>query len=279
MEAEAGVGPAWREELSARVESFRRRRARLKAGFNRSANLDLDFDARPEGEPLPDSKELAPQEEKELDVVLESSVPPEPATVPLESLLLERTGTGIRILSSAAVDAGEIPLEPSGAAAAPVEIVLESSQLAPEETSPDSDQPPLLLAPLGRRFLAGVTDALVLLAGSGLFALVFWLAGGRLSLNPVTLAVLGSILVFFLMAYFGLFTALIFSTPGLLTLGLEVRNLEGQYPTTRESFWRAFGYLISTAALMLGFIWAMVDSDGLTWHDRMSGTFVSMIED
>jgi hypothetical protein len=26
---------------------------------------------------------------------------------------------------------------------------------------------------------------------------------------------------------------------------------------------------------MLGFIWACVDSDGLTWHDRMSGTVIT----
>jgi hypothetical protein len=27
---------------------------------------------------------------------------------------------------------------------------------------------------------------------------------------------------------------------------------------------------------MLGFIWACVDSDTLTWHDRMSGTVITM---
>ncbi|MGD1104323.1 MAG: hypothetical protein ABSA59_19915, partial [Terriglobia bacterium] len=46
-------------------------------------------------------------------------------------------------------------------------------------------------------------------------------------------------------------------------------------PTVRESFWRAFGVLVSLSALMLGFVWACVDSDGLTWHDRMSGTVIA----
>jgi hypothetical protein len=27
---------------------------------------------------------------------------------------------------------------------------------------------------------------------------------------------------------------------------------------------------------MLGFIWAWVDSEGMTWHDRMSGTFITL---
>jgi hypothetical protein len=48
------------------------------------------------------------------------------------------------------------------------------------------------------------------------------------------------------------------------------------HPTVRESCWRAFGVLVSTSALLLGFIWAWVDSQGLTWHDRMSGTFITL---
>ena len=27
---------------------------------------------------------------------------------------------------------------------------------------------------------------------------------------------------------------------------------------------------------MLGFIWAWVDTDSLTWHDRMSGTVITV---
>jgi len=26
---------------------------------------------------------------------------------------------------------------------------------------------------------------------------------------------------------------------------------------------------------MMGFLWALVESEGLTWHDRMSGTFIT----
>jgi len=70
----------------------------------------------------------------------------------------------------------------------------------------------------------------------------------------------------------GLFTALIFSTPGLVWMGIEVRSLYDSPPDYRESCLRAFGYLVSIAALMLGFLWALVDSESLTWHDRISGT-------
>jgi uncharacterized RDD family membrane protein YckC len=77
---------------------------------------------------------------------------------------------------------------------------------------------------------------------------------------------------FFLLLYFALFTALAFATPGQSALALRVRTLDGETPEPAAAIWRAFGYLVSTAALMLGFLWAALDSDGLAWHDRMSGT-------
>jgi uncharacterized RDD family membrane protein YckC len=89
------------------------------------------------------------------------------------------------------------------------------------------------------------------------------------------MAVLGFVATSFLFFYFGVFTALAYATPGLLWMGLEVRNTEGLRPTTQEAFWRAFGYLVSIAALMLGFVWALVDNETLTWHDRMSRTFIA----
>ena len=87
--------------------------------------------------------------------------------------------------------------------------------------------------------------------------------------------VLGFITAFFIFAYFGLFTALTASTPGLLWMDLEVCSYDGSRPRAVQSFSRAFGYLVSLAGLLLGFIWALVDSEGLTWHDRISCTYIT----
>jgi len=159
----------------------------------------------------------------------------------------------------------------------PVEIVMDSPPLA-EVAEAEARPSALPMAPIGRRFLAGMLDALVLLVAAGLFALIFWRAGGRLSPQPLNFCIVGFIAAFFVMAYFGLFTALTSTTPGLLWLGIEVRSLDGTFPLPTQAFWRAFGYLVSTGALMLGFVWALVDSDGLTWHDRMSGTFLGVAD-
>ena len=127
---------------------------------------------------------------------------------------------------------------------------------------------------MGRRFLAGLTDALVLILGAALFGIVFWRFCGRVSPSPLNMAVFGFVAVILIFAYFALYTAIAAATPGLLWMGCEIRNLHGGHPTVSESFWRAFGVLVSLSALMVGFLWALVDRDNLTWHDRMSRTVI-----
>jgi hypothetical protein len=41
---------------------------------------------------------------------------------------------------------------------------------------------------------------------------------------------------------------------------------------------RAVGYLLSAGTCFLGFLWVFWDEDGLTWHDRMSNTYLAPIE-
>ena len=72
----------------------------------------------------------------------------------------------------------------------PMEILVGS----PTETAPEEEEGAegIYLAPLGRRFLAGLTDALVLILGAAVFGIIFWRFCGRLSLVPLNIAVLGS---------------------------------------------------------------------------------------
>lgn len=267
----------WREELSERVENFRRRRARLLEGVDPDADFDIDYETGA-SKPDPDVSASvvalsAKQETKQADLDPPSSDDPEDPL--LDSLPLEKPGDGLRILSEAAVQAGEAPIDDQDLEPGPVEIVLESPERLVPAASGYATSRALPTAPLGRRVLAGVVDGTVLWLAAGLFATIFWLAGGRISLRPVNIAVLAFIALFSLLLYFGLFTAFAAATPGLLAMGLDLRNMEGTFPTTGESIRRAFGYLVSIAALMLGFVWALVDSEGMTWHDRMSGTFVA----
>jgi uncharacterized RDD family membrane protein YckC len=60
---------------------------------------------------------------------------------------------------------------------------------------------------------------------------------------------------------------------------IEVLTLDGGGPSTRHLIWRSFGYLLSAAAMGLGFLWAWWDDDHLTWQDRISQTYVTPMEE
>jgi uncharacterized RDD family membrane protein YckC len=191
---------------------------------------------------------------------------------------LEKGDEGAEVLDPALARADEFPAKPESPAGNRLEIVVgpsvvDASAVASRLELIDT----LPVAPLGRRFLAGLADGLVLLFGAGIFAFIFWRAGGHLTPVPLNLAVVALLAAIFVWAYFGLFTALTYSTPGLIWMRIEVRNMEGWPPTLGESLLRAFGYLVSISALMIGFLWAFLDSESLTWHDWISGTFLTFM--
>lgn len=132
-------------------------------------------------------------------------------------------------------------------------------------------------APVSRRFWAGLADAGVLLLSAGIFVVVYLVVGGKASSAPADLPVAVFIACFGIFAYFGIFSAASGSTPGQAAMQLKLRNLDGEPPTLQECLLRAFGYLVSIASLMLGFLWAVMDSDGMAWHDHISGTL--LVED
>jgi uncharacterized RDD family membrane protein YckC len=39
--------------------------------------------------------------------------------------------------------------------------------------------------------------------------------------------------------------------------------------------WRSIGYVLSAGTFFLGFFWSMWDEDELTWHDRISHTYLA----
>ncbi len=258
----------WKEELSERVENYRRRRAQAQPETEAEGNLD--FNAETDGQNGAEGRVLEfPPDGASLDLELGHATKSEGKKPNLEGLPLEKRERAP--ISTASV--GEVTLGSAAPEGRPVEIVIGPPKSAATlAATTESEVVPV--APLGRRLLAGLADTGVLLLGAILFSLIFWRAGGHLSSQPLNLAVLAFIAVFFVFVYFALSITFAASTPGLLWLGIEVRNLDGLPPTPREALWRAFGYLVSIAALMLGFVWALVDSESLTWHDRMSGTYL-----
>lgn len=270
----------WREELSERVDNYRRRRAHLRGEKGPEGNLELDFDTLhtpASHRSFEGALGTVKEENSGLDLDIgDSAAAAKGEEGPARELLsLEELGDETSEAEDSPREVEEMSLGEPLEKNPPMEILVDSPvEAAPEEQQTAEE---IYLAPLGRRFMAGLADTLVLILGAALFVLIFWRFCGRLTLVPLNIAVLGLAAIVIIFGYFGAFTAIASATPGLLWMGCEVRNLDGDCPTVGESFWRAFGVLVSSSALMLGFIWACVDSDALTWHDRMSGTVITMM--
>ncbi len=255
----------WHEEIAARVARYRRRRGLQEESHGDKSNFEFEFEHPPHQDQAVDAPTAAEMElsrdrrDDALELDLDSDENSEAPRLDAQS------GSGPR------EDPAEWVLEPLDfrASERPVEIVLSSGQHEEDEEQ-NLDVAPKA-APLGRRFAAGMLDVLVLLVAGVVFFALFRASGGRLDRQPADLAIIGFAGAFLLIFYFSAFTALAFATPGQSAVGLRVRTFDGETPNVSASLWRGAGYLVSSI-LMLGFAWAALDPERLTWHDHMSGT-------
>jgi uncharacterized RDD family membrane protein YckC len=63
-------------------------------------------------------------------------------------------------------------------------------------------------------------------------------------------------------------------TIGKQLTGLKVVGNTGTPISTGKALLRFLGYIISAAALSLGFVWIVFDKKGQGWHDKLGGTYV-----
>jgi uncharacterized RDD family membrane protein YckC len=134
------------------------------------------------------------------------------------------------------------------------------------------------VASLDDRRRALLIDAACLAFAYGGFLALFGSLGGHFAFNKLSAAVCFFSFAFVYLQYFGLFTIFGGSTPGMMIGGLQVASFSGDVPTPGQYMLRAVGYLLSAGTCFLGFLWVLWDEDGLTWHDRMSNTYLAPIE-
>lgn len=124
---------------------------------------------------------------------------------------------------------------------------------------------------LGRRFGAIVYDSLLVLAVLFLGTLPFVAAAGGEPVEPGDrLYQLTMLLLCY--GFFVGFWSGYGRTLGMQSWRLRIETAEGRKPSLRQSTVRFFAALLSWLPAGLGFWWQLVDRDGLTWHDRLSGT-------
>ena len=126
------------------------------------------------------------------------------------------------------------------------------------------------------RRLSGLIDFFCLAFAYGGFLGLFGSLGGHFTLNKLSAAVCVTTFVVVYIQYFALFTIFGGTTPGMMIRGLQVVSFSGDTPTPKQMTLRSVGYMLSAGTFFLGFLWAMWDSDELTWHDRLSCTYLSV---
>lgn len=130
------------------------------------------------------------------------------------------------------------------------------------------------LASLNRRILALVVDAcLTVAAFSGVIA-VFASAARYIS-SPRVFEVSAAIVFLLVLAgYQSLFSSATMTTPGMWYAGIGLCTLDGYVPARAQRYARLLALPLSVLPLGLGLAWAVFDEDRLTWHDRLSGTYL-----
>lgn len=128
-----------------------------------------------------------------------------------------------------------------------------------------------------RRFAAAIDIACLLFAYGG-FLMLFGSLGGQFTLSKLSAAVYGLTFAIVYLQYFALFTVFGGTTPGMMFRGLQVTSFTGDPPDPRQMLLRSAGYVLSAGTFFLGFFWAWWDADALTWHDRLSHTYLSVLQ-
>jgi uncharacterized RDD family membrane protein YckC len=246
-----------RKQLSRRVQTFRSRRL--------DGSLPFQFD---EGED-PAIHEEEPRA---------ASIPVVVHTKAVPVSTLSPSCSNLQDLSSLT----NLPLPAAESVATPRQYRKTQPQIAQPELSfpsPASQEENFLTLPVApfrlRLFGHGVDFALTV-AAFLLFLAPYRLIVGSFAPSRLLLVGIGSAYLLLVLLYGILFLFLAGATPSMKWVGLRVVNFDGVAPNRRQLLYRLLGSIASVGSFFVGFLWAAVDEEKLSWHDRISKTFLTV---
>jgi uncharacterized RDD family membrane protein YckC len=129
-------------------------------------------------------------------------------------------------------------------------------------------------APLSLRAMAAIVDGSLVLAA--LSAVTWEVASHSRSLPGMRAAEMGAGIGLLLMSalYLGLFNAFGQGTPGMRYARIALSTFEGEIPSRKMRFNRLAALILSVLPVGVGMLWSIFDEDRLSWHDRLSGTYL-----
>lgn len=129
-------------------------------------------------------------------------------------------------------------------------------------------------APLSLRAMASVVDGSLVTAA--FLAITLEIVSHSHNLPGVRLAELGAVAGLFGMSalYLALFFALGQGTPGMRYARIALSTFDGDLPSRRMRLQRLASLVLSVLPVGVGVLWSLFDEDHLSWHDRLSGTYL-----
>jgi uncharacterized RDD family membrane protein YckC len=237
--------PAWRGEVTQRLQTYRARRRKVAPNV---AQSQLPFEEPTSAKPVHVPVTVA-------------EAPPVPDDDFSFTIAIGRNAAA-REDARMVID---VSLPPSQ----------EKSFAPATEIAVASEEPGLYpVASIEERRLAGLIDTGCLLFAYGAFLTLFGSLGGQFTLSKLSALMCFATFVIVYLQYFALFTVFGGTTPGMMLRGLHVASFSGEPPTPRQMLWRSVGYMLSAGTFFMGFVWALWDEDELTWHDRLSRTYL-----
>lgn len=128
------------------------------------------------------------------------------------------------------------------------------------------------------RLKAGLVDGAVFAAALGLAAAAFHFMGGAFALTHRAGAFFGAAAAALFVFYHLFWCVLGRETAGMRCFRLRLLTFDGSAPDLRLRLLRFAATGLGIGAAGLGLIWALVDEEGLTWHDHISKTFPTVQE-
>lgn len=131
----------------------------------------------------------------------------------------------------------------------------------------------------GRRAVAALLDALLVLFGSTVLAfavsVLFWFVSVFNSDNSLSFTnILIVVGLLFSLIYFVGSWAKTGQTIGKSTLNIQVVGADGRPISWGRSLGRYVGYIINVVVASIGFLWIVFDPKRQGWHDKIAGTYV-----
>jgi uncharacterized RDD family membrane protein YckC len=182
------------------------------------------------------------------------------------------------------VETTQISSAPAVESAAPEwsSILLAAHPVSAVVEEPEAPFLPILspqTAAFGLRLMAAIVDGCVVAAALLAFAAVFALTVGKLAagsnvdfhMAPQAAAITGLVTFGVLtLLYQILFFSLAEATPGMRYARIGLCTFEDDNPTRAAMRRRILATVLAACPLGIGFLWALLDDDGLGWHDRIS---------